>query len=223
MGEGQMFKKLFIVVAATTAVTPAAFAADLYAPVVMPATYTSSGFDWSGFYAGIVGAYSWGRTEATSGTVSATMDPAGGQLGVTVGVNGQFDQFVLGAEGEILWSGTTGSALLGTADTTVKQEWVGAIKARAGVAVENVLIYAHGGFAFTDYNAAGGGESYQTTRTGYTVGVGVEAMMTDNVSAKLEYAYSDFGSWNGNLSPSNTPVDFKLHSHAIKAGVNFHF
>lgn len=221
-----MFKKLLIVAAATTAITSAASAADLYAPVVVPNTYTSSGFDWSGFYAGLVGAYSWGRTEATNTTLTpptTTFDPAGGQLGVTVGVNGQFDQFVLGAEGEILWSGASQTASFNGTDYTVKQEWVGAVKARAGVAVENVLIYAHGGFAFSDYNAAGGTESYKTTRTGYTVGAGVEAMVTDNVSAKLEYAYSDYGSWNGTLSPSGLAVDFKLHTHAIKAGVNFHF
>jgi outer membrane immunogenic protein len=237
MGEGQMFKKLFIVVAATTAVTPAAFAADLYAPVVMPATYTSSGFDWTGFYAGAVGGYVWGQSEVSdpTGTVpTTTVDPSGGQFGLTVGVNGQFDQFVLGLEGEILWSGLSGTATVPTFTdvATVKSDWQGAIKARAGVAFDQVLVYAHGGVAFADYYGAlhnAGGTllaDYRTSRTGWTVGAGVEMAVTENVSVKAEYAYSDFGKWNGALTApggGSADTDFTYHTHAIKAGVNFHF
>ncbi|MBJ7577770.1 porin family protein [Devosia sp. MC532] len=231
-----MFKKLFIVAAASTAVTPAVFAADLYTPVADPPVYTASGFDWTGIYAGAVGGYVWGRSTSTptTGGATTTIDPSGGQIGATAGVNGQFDQFVLGLEGEILWSGASGSAqIAGAAATdiaTVKSDWQGAIKARAGVAFDQVLIYAHGGFAFTDYYAkadlAGVFEGdYRTSRTGWTIGAGVEMAVTENVTVKAEYAYSDFGKWTGTVAGGAAAGDYEFthHTHAIKAGVNFHF
>ncbi|MBJ6987302.1 outer membrane protein [Devosia sp. MC521] len=232
-----MFKKLVIAAAASTAVTPAVFAADLYTPVADPPVYTASGFDWTGIYAGAVGGYVWGRSEVidpTGGLPTTIVNPSGGQVGITAGVNGQFDQFVLGLEGEILWSGVTGTAPIPTFTdiTTVKSNWQGAIKARAGVALDKVLIYAHGGLAFADYyssvHTAGGAllVDYRTSRTGWTVGAGVEMAVTDNVTIKAEYAYTDFGKWTGvYTTPAGTPfdTDFTYHTHAIKAGVNFHF
>ena len=226
-----MFKKLIIVAATTAAIIPAASAADLYAPVAIPNTFTSSGFDWSGFYVGAVGGYVWGRNvgSPSGGVTSTTIDPSGGQIGLTAGVNGQFDQFVLGLEGEVLWSGAKSSGTVtGTANVaTIKSDWQGAIKARAGVAFDQVLVYAHGGFAFADHSAsvsnnAGFLGEYRTTRSGWTVGAGVEVAVTDNVSAKLEYAYSDFGKWSANHTTLGG-TDFQYHNHAIKAGVNFHF
>ena len=46
--------------------------------------------------------------------------------------------------------------------------------------------------------------SYSDTYIGWTVGGGVEAALTDQVSAKLEYAYSDFGS---RTAPAGTLAD----------------
>ncbi|MBK1794301.1 porin family protein [Devosia sp. WQ 349] len=228
-----MFKKLVIVAAASAAVTPAVFAADLYTPVADPPVYTASGFDWTGIYAGAVGGYVWGQSivSSTGLTDTTTVNPSGGQFGVTAGMNGQFEQFVLGLEGEILWSGVTGTAgIVGlTVDDilTVKSDWQGAIKARAGVAFDQVLVYAHGGIAFADYHARHDDNGvfvsdYRTSRTGWTVGAGVEMAVTENVSVKAEYAYSDFGKWSGTDSLGNAH-DFTHHTHAIKAGVNFHF
>jgi outer membrane immunogenic protein len=215
-------------------VTPAAFAADLYAPVVVPNTFTSSGFDWTGIYAGAVGGYVWGRgTSTITGGTPATVDPSGGQIGIVAGVNGQFDQFVLGLEGEVLWSGQTGNTTLASTNVaTLKTEWQGALKARAGVAFDQVLVYAHGGVAFADVHAsvatAGGApvSNYRENRAGLTVGAGIEMAVTENVSLKAEYAYTHYGKWPAtfNLAGGGTVTeDIEYHTHAIKAGVNFHF
>ncbi|MBJ6988198.1 outer membrane protein [Devosia sp. MC521] len=195
--------------------------------------YTASGFDWTGMYAGAVGGYVWGRSVAgtTGSAVTTTIDPSGSQIGVTAGVNAQFDQFVLGLEGEVLWSGVKGTGTITnrTDVATIKSEWQGAIKARAGVTFDQVLVYAHGGFAFADYSASvntGGGVfrgDNRTGRTGWTVGAGVEMAINENVSVKAEYAYSDFGKWTGTVSNGLGSTDFQYHTHAVKAGVNFHF
>ncbi|MBJ6988197.1 MULTISPECIES: outer membrane protein [unclassified Devosia] len=228
-----MSNRLVIVAIAITAMTHTSFASDLHTPATTPPAFTSSGFDWTGSYAGAVGGYVWGRSEIIDPTgfvTTTTTNPSGGLLGITAGVNGQFDQFVLGLEGEILWPGLSGTATvpLGTDIVTIRSDWQGAIKARAGVAFNQVLVYAHGGLAFTDFyspihDLSGVWQvDYRTSRTGWTVGAGVEMAVTDNVTVKAEYAYSDFGKWAGTYSNGGN-VEFTHHTHAIKAGVNFHF
>ena len=72
----------------------------------------SAPFSWSGFYAGVYAGYGAGRatnTGVATGSVSP-VDVEGALLGGTVGVNTQFDNFVVGAEGDLAWSGVKGSA-----------------------------------------------------------------------------------------------------------------
>ena len=84
----------------------------------------------------------------------------------------------------------------------------GAIRARAGYALDRLLIYVAGGAAFgrfsttsfiggidflsgrTSYFASG---NRSTTRVGWTLGGGVEYAVNDHWSARVEYRYSDFG------------------------------
>ncbi|MFN7400693.1 MAG: outer membrane protein, partial [Sandaracinobacter sp.] len=56
-------------------------------------------------------------------------------------------------------------------------------------------------------------------RYGWTVGGGVEQMLTQNVSARVEYRYSDFNSFNGNLS--GVAFSANPDRHQVMAGVNF--
>lgn len=210
------------------------YAADLtIAPVAAPVIYEASGFDWSGFYAGLVGGYSWGTVETTEvppPNPTWKVNPNGAMLGVTAGVNAQFDQFVLGAEGEIMWAGITDTRpdprvpLNSTIST--KSDWQGALKLRAGVAIDRILVYAHGGLAFADLKSTVSPDySYNTVRTGFTIGAGVETAVTDQISVKAEYAYTDFGTWNGTYTgtPGTFDVEQKYAAHSIKAGINFHF
>ncbi len=93
----------------------------------------------------------------------------------------------------------------------------GSIRARIGYAWERALLYATGGVAFgsfsTTYNLTGNisgiiGESspgaadgqpfygmnkFSNTRTGWTVGGGIDYAVTDNWSVFAEYRYTNFG------------------------------
>jgi outer membrane immunogenic protein len=66
------------------------------------------------------------------------------------------------------------------------------------------------------------------TRTGWTVGTGVEWAIAPHWSATLEYNYYDFGSATTRLTDSANNVfiaglSLKDSIHAVTAGVNFHF
>jgi outer membrane immunogenic protein len=151
--------------------------------------------------------------------------------------------------GTICVPGLTAGAPAGFAGTTLtlthELEWFGTFRARAGVLVTpEVLLYATGGLAYgsiettsalTSITPALVGvtnvTSSSTTRVGWTIGGGIEAMFARDWSFKLEYLYVDLG----NVSGSNTlitlpPVtgitaswDSKITDNIIRAGINYRF
>jgi outer membrane immunogenic protein len=104
----------------------------------------------------------------------------------------------------------------------------GSVTGRAGFAMDAVLLYAKGGFAWGNNKttisvpAFGATSSDSHTHTGYTLGGGIEYMFAPNWSAKGEYMFTSLGSENYNLLGDQQPsgnIDF----HTIKVGVNYHF
>jgi outer membrane immunogenic protein len=135
------------------------------APVMAPI------YNWSGFYVGLNGGYSWGRssrdlnffnplTGVTFATASgAGRDLDGGVFGGQIGYNWQTSNWVFGIESDLQWTGQQGSttALCGVACATVgttatltdKLEWFGTIRGRVGVTVTpTALLYVTGGGAY---------------------------------------------------------------------------
>jgi outer membrane immunogenic protein len=128
------------------------------APMLSPAPLA---FSWSGFYFGGHGGYGFGGGGLDDGFV----------IGGQVGVNWQFNGFVLGAEGDgsfVDWGST---------------DAVGTARLRGGIAFDRFLAYATGGAAFEDFNDVG-----------WVAGGGVEYAITDNWTAGVEYLHYDFGS-----------------------------
>lgn len=213
----------------------AASAADLWVepPTLAPASV--SGFDWTGFYAGMFAGSSAGRATSTSvgAGIVTNVDVSGALVGATVGANAQFDMFVLGLEGDIAWTNTSGSGAC-AADPTFtcngRLEWIGSAKARAGVAFDNILIFAAGGIAAGGVHASNTpipnniSGSYSGATWGWTAGGGVEYALSEAFSIKGEYAYYDF---SGLQAPAGTvyttPVDLSAKVHTVKVGVNYHF
>lgn len=217
--------------------TGSAYAADLsvYTPAPdVPSTpvYSDPGIDWTGFYAGVYGAYGRGENTTTNGANTTGIPTDGLSGGITAGANMQYDKFVFGVEGDIGLNGQSGdTTCTGSAATCASDyDWNGTLRARVGYAFDPVLVYATGGLAVARINtttspAAGGTSgSFSDTYAGWTVGAGVEAAVTEQLSAKVEYAYSDFGDRTapaGTLNTTSTTVS--PTSHAIKAGLNFRF
>ena len=67
------------------------------------------------------------------------------------------------------------------------------------------------------------------TRVGWTIGAGVEGMITQNWTAKLEYLYMDLGgirSGTVSLAPIAAiaaRVDTNFTDHILRAGINYKF
>jgi outer membrane immunogenic protein len=113
----------------------------------------------------------------------------------------------------------TGAGITAANDSaSIRSTWDGAIRARLGFLVTpNWLVYAAGGFAEqgaqSTVNCFGPTSPWcQTTRSqtfngalpGWTIGGGLEWMVTNHWLARAEYRYSDFGKWN-NTYFSGTP------------------
>ena len=219
-------KQLLLVGVAALSAATAASAADMQArpyKAPPPAAVVSPAYNWSGFYVGAMGGYGWGDTAGS-----------GGFGGGTVGYNWQFpgSQFVFGIEVDAAAASIKDSftedqgGILVTQDSKINS--FGSVTGRAGFAMDAVLLYAKGGFAWGNNKATisapalGIVSSDSQTHTGYTLGGGVEYMFSPSWSAKGEYMYTSLGSENYNLLGDSLPsgnIDF----HTIKVGVNYHF
>jgi outer membrane immunogenic protein len=121
-----------------------------------------------------------------------------------------------------------------------KTDWLASITARLGYTIYNnqALLYVKGGAAWVNnqYDLANAFSGFTNnevseTRTGWTVGVGAEWMISQHWSAFVEGNYYNFG--NGNLLSSQTSFPFdeppstfssgKQQIETVKIGVNYKF
>ncbi len=140
-------------------------------------------FDWTGPYVGLTGGYGWGTSSGLLG---------GGFAGYNFQVN---PNVVVGLEGDIVATGKSSNS------------WDSTIRGRFGYAYDRYLFYGTGGVAFGDIKNAGASK----TKTGWTLGAGIEAALTSNVTGRLEYRYTDLGSASvGGSTVSQTSNDLML-------------
>lgn len=172
--------------------------------------------------------------------------------GVQAGYNYQIDQWVLGVEADFQGSGIKGEHSAWYVQTRpdddppyshedgyrlgTKLDWYGTVRARAGVlATDRFLVYATGGFAygrtksFADFYESGyPDEHYSVSKTkgGWTIGAGVEYAITDHLTWKTEYAYTDLGKTRFD-DPfgygDDAHIERKFNFHSIKVGLNYKF
>lgn len=221
-------KKYVLAAVAAVALAGPAAAADLIVAPVIVNDYVAPADDWSGFYAGVFGGYGSGNTRVTPSALIPTTDlsTSGWLLGVTAGVNQQYDTFVLGLEGDVAWANIGGTTALGAVTGTSTTNWVGTLRGRAGVAVDMALLYVTGGLAVGGVSTSTDTPtSFSSTHVGWTAGAGIELAVTEDVSLKAEYAYTDLGTQNdgGVLASGAATSDIHPTFHAVKAGINFHF
>ena len=179
------------------------------APVYTKAPPMAPAFSWTGFYIGgnLGGAWANGNlTDSLFGRSFSTANNNGVFIvGGQVGANYQFNNFVVGAEGDFDWAANnnnTGNGILvpgvGTIQVTSNNRWLSTAAARFGVAVDHWLFYgkAGGGWvgnsSFTVNNTTTGASftgSNSNTSSGWLVGAGIEWAFANNWSAKVEYDY----------------------------------
>lgn len=210
-------RKLVIAIMAAAFALPivgVAEAADAVAtpPVApAPAATVEPLYIWSGPYAGAFLGYNWGDVDTGSNNV----DGAAG--GVFAGYNWQFDKYVVGIEGDLGYSGADGTS----SGLEVKQGAFGSVRGRLGIDLNPFLLYATGGVAAASAKFDDGASSDRNTHIGWTAGAGAEAAVTDNVTARIEYRYTDYGSKDYNLSTG--PVSAGFDEQSVRAGIGIKF
>ena len=199
-------------------------AADL-APYYQPGPAYNPIYTWTGFYVGINGGGGWGSSQWDG---LDTFDVSGGLIGGTVGYNWQFGQVVVGAEGDIDWSGIKGTTtVLCPGGCETRNKWLATVRGRLGYAFDRFLPYFTGGLAVGDINASlplpvlpGGSIS----SAGWTVGAGLEVGVVSNVSLKAEYLYVDLGNFNCGLNCGLAPGgNVSFTTNIFRGGANLRF
>jgi outer membrane immunogenic protein len=202
---------------------------------------------WTGFYVGGNVGYSWGNWDATGQLVDLggqhNFDVNGIIGGLQAGFNWQFNQnWLIGVEVDFQWSAekddfswvfpiSIGDSLSGfTIKNEMKFPWFATVRGRVGYVPDpNWLVYLTGGLAVgrveesatASFNGASVTISDKDTKTGWTLGGGVEAKLGNNShwSAKIEYLYIDLGTVN--MLTNTVAID--VRDHIARAGINYRF
>ncbi len=204
-------------------------------------------YDWTGFYVGGHLGGGWIVEERTVipggefGSLKYNGTLAGGQAGYNV----QAGAFVVGIQGEVSRLNASAEAKVNTISAAcniivacqTNTKWMATATARAGVTKGPALVYVTGGAAWLNAEYAlvlalpFEMISVSGTRAGWTLGGGLEYAFANlgwnNLSAKIEYNYLDFGSerqlfQHGALLASSS-INDKLTMHVVKAGLNYRF
>jgi outer membrane immunogenic protein len=243
IGLGDDMNKFFLRLAFAVAMllpVPSVFAADLDVPPPMddlrPAT-----FDWSGPYIGV-----FGTAVAVDGTFDGVCNPVCGATytdiehsgigyagGVLAGWNYQIDSFVMGIEGDWAFGGTVATNDQPGNDTDLSFNNIATLRARAGMAFDNTLLYFTGGFAAVDMEFGAVMPdliAYSDSQWvyGWTVGGGLEHAFTQNFSGRIEYLYVNLDDSDYSMTDSGAPTTFDATQsfndiHMVRAGLTYNF
>ncbi|MBF7729370.1 outer membrane protein [Pseudomonas sp. N040] len=194
---------------------------------------------------------------ALNGSTHETLDDSAFLTDLFVGYNWSVSpEVILGLEAHASYAHSSdtqdvpgvdlgGPPVDGYTNVEAKTNWSGDLRGRAGYLVQpDMLLYAAAGVAFTQLdttvtcpadtnvcNPAFGEISYSDSQnaTGWLAGVGFEATVSDNLTARIEYLYSDYGTVDMDGIPAvdnrsfgfNGDVD--LTSQSLTAGLAYQF
>jgi outer membrane immunogenic protein len=219
---GLSMKKLLLAGLATLALALPAMAADLGPPVPEPAYKApyvmAPAYDWTGFYIGGFGSYSWTSTNSTTANTatgavfpSVTDQRSAGHGGGQIGFDYMMDsRIVIGVVADISSGETNSSTTIDAAETHTNQTTTfesGTLRARFGYAFDRVLLYGTGGWRWSNGQASrtqvtgtvgnavpGTLDSGNTDVSGWTVGGGVAFAFARYWNVFAEYRYAAAGS-----------------------------
>ena len=184
---------------------PQAPAAEYSEPVVK---------NWSGAYVG--GNATWQKGKFNGQDQDRGHALGGGLYG---GYNMQSGSIVYGAEADLSYAGEDGSAGAGLKGT---QGVNGSVRGRVGYDLNPFLVYGTAGVAVANHELEGNGTNDEKLAAGYTVGAGVETFVTDNITARVEYRYSDYQKRDFDLG-TGAAISKGFDDHSVKVGMGVKF
>ena len=222
------------------AIEPAATWTGFYAGVNAGGAWTQ--FDTSWTDSGTIGKTPWALT--INHTNAADGFAGGGQLGY----NWQTGAFLLGFESDIGYLGVQQdrkivAASLGTygvgVGTRIDSGLLVDVTGRIGWVSGPALFYAKGGWAYFDgtvgtsgisalaatLKAKGFADVSKSGLDGWTIGGGIEYLVSPSWSIKAEYQYFDFGSFDLQpitVSTTIPALNNNLGVNIAKVGLNYH-
>ena len=192
-----------------------------------------------------------------SGPTPLSMSTSSFVGGLQAGANVQVGKLVLGTEYEYSWTSMKGSMngalpplpgsiFTGSETFGFRTQWIATATTRLGVARDTWMLYGKAGAAWTGGNytlsSADGGVgagtlvggfsgNAQDTRTGWTLGTGIEWAFARNFTVKLEYDFIDFGTWSetipvtgaiaGAKIAANSAISISEQISEVKFGINY--
>jgi outer membrane immunogenic protein len=216
----------------------AASAADLpRGPVYKAPAMMAPVYSWTGLYIGgnVGGSFGEAKTDVTFAGFplgSTKTNPTGVIGGGQIGYNWQIaPTWLLGVETDFQGSSQSDSAtLLAGLGVTNKLDWFGTVRGRLGYTgfADRWMIYATGGLAYahtkTDGLVFGVPFTGEDTRTGWTVGAGIEAATwLPNWTWKVEYLYMDLGKTTVTDPTGFLNLSSRYTDNIVRFGINYKF
>ncbi len=195
--------------------------------------------NWTGIYGGVAAGagMGFGRVNAAAGGAggaAAGFDSGGqGLLGsVFAGADYQFSPYALvGVMGDFTWTGIQSSFSImapgGSAFVSAEANRQWSVMGRAGyLPVPSTLIYAAGGYSQLNVHGTASlvlpgsmpFASRDTALSGFTVGPGIETVITGGWTTRLEYRFSQFE--QKEVAPG---ITMQPSNHTIRAGLSYKF
>jgi outer membrane immunogenic protein len=115
-------------------------------------------------------------------------------------------------------------------------DWFGTARGRIGFLVSpRILFYGTGGLAYGEVKSSGtvaslGGFSSTNTKAGYSIGAGIEGVISGNWTAKLEYLYVDLGRMSGSFTTTTgalgggtlvSSYSSRITDNILRVGLNY--
>jgi len=190
---------------------------------------------WFGSYIGIHGGYGWGQSNVVNGEIPATpvdsssLSPSGGFVGTQTGYNWHIaPAWVFGLESETSYGDLEQRGVSSPYGFTVdsKVDWFGSERVRLGfLATPSVLVYGTGGLGwghvkFSDTSFGTDIGSFNQYRVGWAGGGGLEYAFGPLWSAKLEYLYTDLGTYQDTFGLGEKTSSLTLNT--VKVGLAYH-
>lgn len=232
----------------------AASAADVAArPHSETPIYVQPGHDWTGLYLGANIGFGLGRSADTStlgtggpvpfaDTVRSNMNGVVG--GAQIGYDWQAQNWLWGVEADFQGTGQRSNhsftcpagLCIGPLPINLSQQldWFGTVRGRAGFLVSpNVLLYATGGLAYGQVDSRStlaGAPTSNIIHAGWTVGGGIEGLISENWTARLEYLFVDLGTISDTLTttvgtfggaPLITGFNSRVTDNIVRVSVNY--
>lgn len=181
-------------------------------PSAPEAVETVPASNWEGAYVGGKLTHQWGKTK-----MNKDYDARGFGGGVYTGYNKQDGQIVYGVEADMNYSGIEKSYKGVEADQGLN----GSLRARLGYDLNPAMVYATGGLAATNMEVTDKTSDSNKTLLGVTLGAGVETKITESITARTEYRFTNYQTQTFNLDSGATDRGLKEHQVNVGLGLKF--